>query len=170
MIKKIILALAVALPACFAANAQTLKIGIVDTAAIVQVLPDTQKAEQQVQEAQNKYGETYKALVLEYNRMGEELQKLDEKEGQATRDMKARDLQNQQQKIQQFENDVQNDLMKLQQSLLQPIYQKVKDAVESVAKEGNFTLVQSYDPQLTLYYAAPVEDITPLVKAKLGVK
>ena len=51
-----------------------------------------------------------------------------------------------------------------------PIQQKIQQAVESVGREGNYSLIQMYDPQLTLYYASPVEDITSVVKAKLGVK
>ena len=51
-----------------------------------------------------------------------------------------------------------------------PIMQKVKSAIESVGKEGNFTLVQDLNPQLTFYYSSPAEDITPLVKVKLGLK
>ena len=51
-----------------------------------------------------------------------------------------------------------------------PIFAKLKTAVEAVGREGGFSLIQDNNPQLTLYYGAPTEDITPKVKAKLGIK
>ena len=62
------------------------------------------------------------------------------------------------------------DLQKMQAELMAPIQQKISQAVESVGREGNYSLIQIYSPQLTLYRAEPVEDVTPAVKAKLGVK
>ena len=62
------------------------------------------------------------------------------------------------------------DLNKMQSDLYGPIQQKIAQAIESVGREGNYSLIQMYDPQLVLYHAAPVEDVTPAVKAKLGVQ
>ena len=54
--------------------------------------------------------------------------------------------------------------------LMAPIFEKATKAIESVGKEGSYTLVQALDPQQTFYYSSPAEDITPLVKTKLGLK
>lgn len=170
MLKKIFLAVALMLP-MFGASAQTsVKIGLVDTGAVLQALPDTQEAQKKVQETSKKYEEEYARLGEEMKRMYDELEKMDPKELPAIKERKTREFQDYQVKIKTFEQNAQQDLQKMQQELLGPIFQKIKDAVESVGKEGGFAMIQDYNPQTTLYYAAPVVDVTPQVKAKLGIK
>ncbi len=72
--------------------------------------------------------------------------------------------------MQIFEQQVMQEMHRLQNDLMAPVIQKAKEAIESVGKEGNFTLVQALEPTITFYYSSPAEDITPLVKAKLGLK
>lgn len=170
MFKKILLAVLVALPS-YAASAQTFKMGIVDTNSVVEAMPETKEAETKLAGVSKQYEDEYQKLGEEMKRMYEEYQKaMDEKKPQAIIESKARDLQQMQTKVQNFEQSAQQDLSNQQTQLMQPIFLKIKSAVESVAKEGAFSLVESYNPQLTLYHAEPVVDITPLVKAKLGLK
>lgn len=170
MLKKIILAVAIALP-MFGASAQsTVKLGLVDTSAVLQALPDTQEAQKKVADASKKYDEEYQKLGEEMKRMYNELSQMKEDELPAIRERKTRELQDYSQKIQTFEQTAQQDLQRMQQDLLNPIFTKIKDAVESVGKEGGFSMIQDYNPQQTLYYAAPVVDVTAQVKAKLGIK
>lgn len=70
----------------------------------------------------------------------------------------------------QFEQNAMQDLNKMNQELMAPIVQKIRSAIESVGKEGSYSLIQDKSPQLTIYFASPVVDITPEVKAKLGLK
>ena len=168
MIKKVLLAIALICPMLL--SAQTLKIGLVDFGSILQAMPETTAAQNQLKEVSDKYEAEYKKLGEEMNRLVEEYQKMAENELPAIKERKTRELSDYQVKIQQFEQTAGNDLQKMQADLMGPIQQKISQAVESVGREGNYSLIQMYDPQLTLYHAAPVEDITPIVKAKLGVK
>ena len=168
MIKKVLLAIALICPMLL--SAQTLKIGLVDFGSILQAMPETTAAQNQLKEVSDKYEAEYKKLGEEMNRLVEEYQKMAENEHPAIRERKTRELSDYQVKIQQFEQTAGNDLQKMQADLMGPIQQKISQAVESVGREGNYSLIQMYDPQLTLYYASPVEDITSVVKAKLGVK
>lgn len=170
MLKKIILAVALMLPFVGASAQSTVKIGLVDTGAIVQALPDTEAAQKKVAEASKKYEDEYAKLNEEFKRMYDEFNAMSADELPAIKERKTRELQDYTQKIQAFEQNAQQDLARMQQELLGPIFQKIKDAVESVGKEGNYSLIEDYNPQTTLYYASPVEDITTQVKAKLGVK
>ncbi|MDE7402112.1 MAG: OmpH family outer membrane protein [Muribaculaceae bacterium] len=169
MLKKIILAVALALP-FIGANAQTLKVGLVDTNALIQALPDTQEATAKVQAASKQYEEQRNKLMEEGQRLVDEFQKLGDDTLPAIRERKARDIQDQEQKIQSFLQNAEQDLQRMHNELMAPVVQKIRDAVESVGKEGNYSMIQNYAPDLTLYYASPVEDVTPLVKAKLGIK
>ncbi len=169
MLKKILLAVAIALP-MFGASAQTVKIGLVDTNTIVQAMPETTEAQTKLADASKKYEDEYARLGEEMKRLYDELNNMKPDELQAIKDRKTREFTDQQQKVQQFEQQAQQDLAKMQQELMAPIFAKLKTAVEAVGREGGFSLIQDNNPQLTLYYGAPIEDITPKVKAKLGIK
>lgn len=165
MIKKILLMAAVALP--LLASAQTLKVGIVDTNEIIGKMPETTAAQNTLNEAQKKYQAELQNIDAEFQRQLEEFQNMKEDELPAIKDRKARQLQETQQKGEAFQQQVIQDLQRQQEELMAPVIQKVKSAIESVGKEGGYTLIQEMAGQL--YFAAPVEDITPLVKAKLGI-
>ncbi len=168
MLKKILLAVAVALP--MFASAQTAKIGIVDTGSIIQAMPETAAAQTKLQETQKKYQDEFSRLEEEYKRMVDELQKMKEDELPAIRERKTREINDYQQKIQSFMQSADQDIARQQQELMMPISTKVREAIEAVGKEGSFSFIQNYSPDLVLFYAAPTVDITPQVKAKLGLK
>lgn len=169
MLKKILLALAVIFS--MTASAQSLKIGLVNVDEVMASMPEVAAAQKQLQETQAKYDTQYKSLGEELQKQVEEYQAMvDKKELKAIMDTKARSIQDNQQKMQQFEQQAMQELQKLQNDLMAPVLQKIQDAVQSVGKEGNFSIIESYEPQLVLYYGSPVENITPLVKAKLGLK
>lgn len=168
MLKKLLLAACVAIP--MFASAQTLKIGIVDVQGVVTSLPQYTEALGRIEEVSKRYQDEYTKLGEEMQRKYEEFQNLPANELPAIRDRKARELQDYQQKIQQFMQDADNSLQKMQADEMAPIVSKVRDAIESVGKEGNYSLVQALDPQTVLFHQSPVEDITPIVKNKLGLK
>lgn len=165
MIKKLFLMAAIALP--LFASAQTVKIGLVDTNEIISKMPETAAAQNTLNEAQKKYQAEFQRIEEEFQRQYEEFQKMPEDELPAIKERKARQLQETNQKAEAFQQNVMQDLQKQQDELMAPVVQKVKSAIESVGKENGFTMIQELSNQL--YYAAPVEDITPLVKSKLGL-
>ena len=76
MLKKILLAVAVAIP--MFASAQTVKIGIVDTNAVFRQCLETTAAQTKLTEIQKKYQDEFTRLEDEYKRMVDELQKMKE--------------------------------------------------------------------------------------------
>jgi outer membrane protein len=170
MLKKILLAVALALPV-FGASAQSaFKMGTVDTQTVMAAMPETTEAQKKLADTSKKYEDEYARLGDEYKRLVEEYQNMKEDELTAIKERKTRELSDYQQKMQTFEQTAYQDLQKMQQELMAPIMQKIKTAVESVGQEGGFSLIQMYDSQLTLYQSSAVVDVTPLVKSKLGVK
>lgn len=170
MFKKIILSIALALP--MLAGAQTVKIGLVDVTSVMQAMPATAAAEKQLQELQGKYEAQAKSLQEDLQKQATELEALqqDATTPKATMERKIGAFQDSQARYQQFLQQVDADLTQKHQELLLPITTEIKNAIESVGREGNYTLIQNNDPSLTFYYSAPAEDVTPLVKNKLGLK
>ncbi len=168
MFKKILVAIAVALP--MLASAQTVKLGLVDVNTIIGLMPETTAAQTKLQETQKKYEAEYTALQDELKKQYDELQNMAADELPAIRQRKETAFQESSQKLQVFQEQVMQDMQRQQNELMAPILQKIKEAIESVGREGSYTLVQNLDPQNVFYYSAPAEDITPLVKTKLGLK
>ena len=165
MIKKLLLMAAIALP--LFASAQTVKVGLVDTNEIIGKMPETAAAQNTLNEAQKKYQAEFQRIEEEFQRQYEEFQNMKEDELPAIKERKARQLQETQQKAEAFQQNVMQDLQKQQDELMAPVVQKVKNAIESVGKEKGYNLIQEMTG--TLYFSQPVEDITPLVKQKLGI-
>ena len=167
MLKKLLLVAAMLIP--MLASAQTLKIGLVDMQGIFNVMPEKEAAEKQLAEVSKKYEAENEKLGEEMKRMYDEFQAMKEDELPAIKERKARELQDYNQKIQQFQQTAYNDLNKLNADLMGPIMQKIQTAVEAVGKEGSYSLIQPKSTDIILYFGAPVEDISNQVKAKLGV-
>ena len=140
MIKKILLALAVALPLC--AWAQAPKFGVVDVETIIPKMPE-------FVEAQKKLDEASKTYEAEYGKINEELQKLYAELQELVKDPSQQDLQRQ------------------QAQLMQPIQEKIMNAIKTVGSENGFTMI--FPEAVPAYISTDVQDVTPLVKTKLGV-
>ncbi len=168
MFKKILLVAALLIP--MLASAQTLKIGLVDVNEIVDKMPESAEASKQVQETSKKYEDELGKLQEEMKRRVEEFQNMGQDELPAINQRKARELQDYNNKLEQFSNEAMQHLQQMRQELYNPILQKARTAIEAVGKEGGYSLIQDKAPQLTYYFDAPVVDITNDVKAKIGVK
>ncbi len=166
MIKRLLLAVALALPVL--ASAQSIKLGLVNTQEVLVALPESKAAETKLADISKRYEAEYAKLGEEMKRKLDEYQALKADEPAAIKEQKMKDLQEYQNKIQQFEQMAQKDLQTQQETLMSPIISKVRNAIESVGKEGGFTLIQ--EKAAVLYFGAPAEDITPLVRQKLGLK
>lgn len=165
MIKKLLLMALVALPLCV--SAQSVKIGLVDTNELINKMPETAAAQNTLNEAQKKYQAEFQKIDEEFQKQYEEFNNMAQDELPAIKERKARQLQETQQKAEAFQQSAMQDLQNQHDTLMAPVVQKVRGAIESVGKENGFSLIQ--DVNNALFFAAPVEDITPLVKKKLGL-
>lgn len=77
-------------------------------------------------------------------------------------------LREEQNKLLQYEQQIQQELLTKQNTELQPIVDKVNTAIETVAKENGFTYILDASSGVILY-ADDTMDVTSLVKAKLGL-
>jgi len=82
---------------------------------------------------------------------------------------KEEELQQLQERVQNYQTTAQQDLQKREAELLKPIQDKAKKAIEDVAKENGFIYVFDASGGLLLYYSDKSTDILPMVKKKLGI-
>ncbi|MDE7125417.1 MAG: OmpH family outer membrane protein, partial [Muribaculaceae bacterium] len=168
MFKKILLAVAVALPMC--AAAQLPKFGTVEVETVFQAMPETQAATTQIEEASKKYEGELAKLQEEFNKKYTELQTLDKDTAtpQSIKERRMQELTELNDKIQQFRQTASQDLQRQQQTLMAPIQERIITAIKAVGQENNFTFILTNDQPV--YIGADVVDVTPMVKAKLGLQ
>lgn len=85
---------------------------------------------------------------------------------------KEQELQTLQRSIQEFQQRAQGDLQKKETELLQPVVDKVNNAIQQVATEKGYTYVFSSDAGLGasfILHAPEEKDISNEVLAKLGI-
>lgn len=168
MIKKLLLAALIAVPMCL--SAQSLKFGNVNSQQIFELMPEKATAEKTLVEVSKKYEDEYKKLQDEFNKKYTDFQALAADTPQSIKDRRMQELQENQTKIQNFQQMASQDLQKQQETLLAPITEKLQKAIQAVGAENGFTYIFDLSIPAVVYSGAPSEDITPLVKAKLGLK
>lgn len=168
MFKRLILAIAVILPMSVFAQ----KFGVVDLESVFQSMPEYTTMRTTLDEATKKYETEFQQLREELDKLVAEFQTLsqDPNTPQTITERRLNDIQERQQKIDQFRATAQQDLNRLSETLAAPIQQKISEAVKTVGTEGQFTFIFPNEQGLLLYQGANVENITDAVKAKLNVK
>lgn len=149
-------------------NAQ--KFGYLNSALLLSELPEVKAADSDLEAYQKQLvasGETMvKAFEEKYQKYVKEAN-----EGilsQVQMQQKEAELGQEQQKIQQYEVEVQQKILLKREELYQPILDKVKVALEAIGNEQGYTMIFDASGGVLLH-AKESEDVMPLVKAKLGL-
>ncbi|WP_108866938.1 OmpH family outer membrane protein [Aquimarina aquimarini] len=165
---KKVIALILVLVASFQVNAQS-KTGSIDTEFILSQMPELAKVQTDLKAYNTKLEEGLKVKVEAYQAKAKEYQ---EKVASFTEPMK----KTKQEEIIALENEIaqfrQNGakLVQIEQNrLLQPLYQKIGQALEEIAKTEGYTQVFTVTTS-GLAYIDPKFDVTKTVMTKLGIE
>jgi len=135
----------------FAQQKSTITIGIVDVEMIVKEIPEAVQADQFLRDFQKNSNDTL-------TKMQEDLYKKYEQYQKQKSMMTAEQQQKEEEAMKMMESDmiayrdkVYNDIQTKRDEFLEPIRKKVKDAIESVAKEEKISLVLNKLTEAVLY-------------------
>ena len=144
------------------------KIGYINTDEIITNMKETQDAYTQLEAYAKDLQAQMETIQVEFNNKLQEYQNATETMTDAVRQLKEKELTDLNTRIQEFQQVAQQDLQKKENELLAPIYEKVKNTIDEVAKAGGYTVIL---PGNALIYVdtAQVKDIASDVKAKLGI-
>lgn len=168
MIKKFLIAIAVAFPMC--AAAQTPKFGTVNAQELIEAMPEFTEAQQKIAESSKQYEDEYGKLNQELQKLFAEYQELekDASTPEAIKERRLQDIQERDQKAQQFLASAKQHLERQQMELMQPIQEKMINAIKTVGANNDFTMI--FPSEVPAYVSTTVIDVTPLVKTELGIK
>ena len=87
---------------------------------------------------------------------------------QSIKARRIQDMQDMDERAKQFMATAQQDLQRQQAQLMQPIQEKLINAIKQVGAENGFTMI--FPVGQAIYESADVVDVTDLVRTKLGIK
>jgi len=149
-------------------NAQ--KFGYLNSALLLSELPEIKSADTQLETYQKQLIASGEQMVKSFEAKYQQYAK-EANEGllsQVQMQQKEGELAAEQQKIQQYELEVQNKILAKRETLYQPILDKVKVALDAIGKENGYTMI--FDASNgTILHANDSDDVMPLVKARLGI-
>lgn len=164
--KKITILLAAMLLGTGAVMAQ--KFGRIDYPGVVQAMPEMATVQTDLQKVQADYEEHLEGLEVELNKKIQDFQSLPTETSQTSRDLKTREIQEMQTRLQEYLQVAQEGLQTSQAEMMQPLSQKADAAIAKVAKAQGITVVFQNDTMVYLDEASVV-DITAAVKKELGI-
>lgn len=145
------------------------KVAHLDLDSLLSVMPEMQKARDSSAKYYNQLNSTLTAMQKELNDKLNEYQTNESKYTDLIKQTKQQELQQLNQRIQDFQVQAQQDFQKKNEELTRPVNEKAKKAIEKVAKAKGYKMV--IDSSIgTLLYTEPADDIFQPVKAELGIK
>lgn len=155
------------------AQFKPLKIGYTNVEYLIQLMPDLKIVEKDYAtyriQLENKLKEqltAYEAKVKDYQAKMATM-------NEATKKQKEEELLKEQETLLKSENQMEQDLLKKNQELMQPLYDKLDKVIKEVAKENDYTYIFNTDAGSgttpILLYGPEEFNITDLVKKKLGI-
>ena len=142
------------------------KFGYIDSQELLLLMPERKTAEEEVQTFAKSLESQLQAMTAEYQQSVQEYQANEATYTDLVKQDKVTEITGLEQRIQSFQQNAQQALQSKEQELLEPILQKARQAIEDVAKEGNYTYI--FDKSVgSILYVKESESILDKVKKKL---
>ncbi|MEE4256398.1 MAG: OmpH family outer membrane protein [Bacteroidales bacterium] len=165
---KAVLLVAFMLTATLSWSQANLKIGYIDSQALIELMPEKDSVEMQLMAYQRSLEEQIGAMYLEYQNKVEDYTNNSDGMSDIIKQTKQREIADLETRITDFQQSAEGDFAAKQQQLYDPLITKARNAITAVAEENGFTYILDVSMGTVLYYEAGV-DVLPLVKAKLGL-
>lgn len=153
---------------CMVSFAQAQKFGFVNSAALLAEMPEVKQADANLEALQTQLQKKGQGMLKTLQDDFTEIRrKMDAGElSPQQQETESQRLQAEEAKIAKFEQDMIKQVQDKREELLNPIYEKVNQAIEAVAKENGMQFI--FD-QGVLLYGDESQDMSSAVKAKLGI-
>ena len=166
--KKIILCAICAICGFPTANAQ--KFGHINSQDIIQIMPEFTKARTDIEALTKQYEADLQSMQDELKKKSEAYEKEQATLPANIKQRREQELQDMYQKIQQSFEDNRQALAKEQSEKMQAITTKVLEAIKAVGQAGGYVYIMDVSGGIPYISTTLSTDVTPQVKAKLGLK
>lgn len=166
---KVFFAIVLTIGMGYGVNAQSAKFGHVDSASIMEIMPERTKVEQDLQAYAAELQSELQAMAAEYQSKLQDYQANQATMSNLIRQSKEKEIVDLETRISEFQNSADMALQAKQLELINPLIEKVQNAVNAVGKEKGFTYIFDKAAGAVVYIGDNAIDITADVKAKLGL-
>ena len=150
--------------------AQTFKFGHVNTQEVIALMAETDSANVQLEKYGKSLDETLQGMDSEFRRKYEEYVQKQKDWLPAVLEAKEKELNEIQQRLQQFNQNAQREFEQKRQELFAPIFQKAREAIDKVGKANGFTYIfDTSAGSLVFINDNSSVNVLPLVKTELGI-
>lgn len=167
--KKVILATLIAVFGFFGTADAQQKIGHLNSADILQAMPEFKQMQTDLEKLKEQLTKVLQTMYEDYDKKQKEFQGLDKSTPDAIMEMKLKELQDLQQRIQDYSDKINQQLQDKQQELLKPINDKYLKAVKEVATANGYSYIIDIVSGAVAYYPEGTNDVTNLVMKQMGI-
>lgn len=151
------------------ANAQV-KIAHVNTAEILDAMPDKATAEKAMEKYYGELQSQLETMAKEYQSKMQDYEANVATMSNLVKQSKEKEIIDLQTRIQQFQANAEAEFENKRAELLKPILDKIQNAINTVGKEKGYTYMIDLATGAAVYVGTDAVDATKDVKAKLGIK
>lgn len=146
------------------------KFGNINMGQVFESMPERATIQKEMEDMQSKYeaelqkmGEEYQKKVSDFVAQQDSLEK-------NIAEARAQEIEQLQQRIQQFREMAAKNLQEEQQKRVAPIIEKINKAIQAVGEKQGFTYIFDTSAGNILYFSpSQCVDVLPLVKTELGI-
>jgi outer membrane protein len=132
-------------------------------------MPEKVNADSSISKYARSFQDQIDIMMKEYQTKGQAFQASEKTMTEAMKEVKIKEITDLENRIQTTQQSAQEKIQQKKQDIYAPILDKAEKAIKAVSKEKNYDFVFDQS-QGSLLFGKDEYDITPLVKAKLGIK
>ncbi|MFK7807026.1 MAG: OmpH family outer membrane protein [Saprospiraceae bacterium] len=153
---------------CFSFTAEGQKYGYIDSNALIETMPAVKQMRPELEALSKQLNKKREQMYTTYKEKGEAAARKQAEGGLSPKEAEVvqGELAALEQEIVKYEQDMQTRLASKEQELLNPVLEKVQDAIKKVAKDNGYTMIFN---AAVLLYADEMTDVSTLVKTELGM-
>jgi len=145
------------------------KLGHLDAQEILALMPEREKATEDYQEYAKGLESQLMSMQSLYQSSIQDYQDNEDTYSDLVKQDKISEIQGLEQRIGTFQQSAQESLQRKEVELLSPILEKLQNAINEVAEDGDYTYIFDNSAGGMLLYSKDSENISSLVKKKLGL-
>lgn len=146
------------------------KFGRINTQEIIMAMPETKTMQTNMEAYGKEIQDNIETMQVEFNTKYQDYQKNYNTLTDMAKEMKEKELQDLQGRIQEFQSRAQQEYQKKQNELLAPIIEKAKNAIDKISAAGGYLVVfDTSTGSLAYFDEATLTDISADVRKELGI-
>jgi len=150
-------------------TSQTVKIGHVNSAKLLELMPEVSDAKLKLEAIQKEYEAQLDVLITEYRNKLDDYQKNSTTMTAVVKKDKETEILQLEERIKAFQDEASKDISAKEQELMKPILEKLQNVISEVAKENKYDYILDTAGG-TVLYSKDSDDVSALVKKKLGIQ